>query len=71
MKNNWDYKDIYENNLPIYLKEDIEQYKKGYKEKDYLLDCYWCEPYGSINSAQHDNQITKELADYLREKYLF
>lgn len=71
MKNNWDYKDIYENNLPIYLKEDIGQYKKGYKEKDYLLDCYWCELYGSINSAQHDNQITKELADYLREKYLF
>lgn len=71
MKNNWDYKDIYEKNLPIYLKEDIEQYKKGYKEKDYLLGCYWCELYGSINSAQHDNQITKELADYLREKYLF
>ena len=40
MKNNWDYKDVYENNLPIYLKEDIEQYKKGYKEKDSLLDCF-------------------------------
>ena len=36
-----------------------------------LLDCLWGELYGSIHIAEiNDGVITKEHADYLREKYL-
>lgn len=63
--------DIYEINLPKYLKNDIERVIKGRKEKSKLLDCFLDELYGSINSAYYSNEITKEQADYLRCKYLF
>lgn len=63
--------DIYEINLPKYLKDDIERVIKGRKEKSKLLDCFLDELYGSINSAYYSNEITKEQADYLRYKYLF
>ena len=46
--------------------------KKDLKNKSPLLDCPWGELYGSINIAEiNDGIITKEHADYLREKYLF
>ena len=35
------------------------------------LDCLWDELYGSINASQWGWEITKEQADYLRQKYLF
>lgn len=63
--------ELWEVNLPQYLQNDIAAYKKEVmNESSLLLDCYWCELYGSINSAQYDNEITKEQADYLRHKYL-
>lgn len=59
-----------ERTLPPYLQESINRWK--YKEeKDKLIwDCFYMQLYGDINSAQHDYLITKEDADYLREKYL-
>ena len=36
-----------------------------------LLDCLWCELYGSINGAEIDDQaITHEHAQYLRTEIL-
>ena len=63
----------FEYGLPEYLQHDLDCYKKALAgEPDYadLLDCYWCELYGSINSAQED-LITVEHADYLRKKFLY
>lgn len=62
----------YEYGLPAYLQHDLDVYKEGLKNKSPLLDCLWGELYGSINIAEiNDGIITKEHADYLREKYLF
>lgn len=62
---------IYEHALPQYLQNDLEQYKKGLKDKASLLDCYWSELYSSINIAEiNENAITHEHAEYLRDKYL-
>lgn len=61
----------FEVNLPPYLEKDLKAFKEGLKNNSSLLDCLWCELYGSINSAMWDGQITKEQADYLRNKYLW
>lgn len=63
--------ELYEVNLPPYLENDIKQFIKGIEEDDNLLDCYWCELYASINSAEQDEEITEEQANYLRKKYLY
>ena len=60
----------YEYGLPAYLQHDLDAYKEGLKNKSPLLDCLWGELYGAINSNQWSNAITREQADYLREKYL-
>lgn len=59
-----------ERTLPIYLQKDIKALVEGERNNSSLLDCLWCEVYGSINSAQHDREISIEVANYLREKYL-
>lgn len=56
--------------LPVYLKNDIEAWKNKNEDNQSIWDCLWGELYGSINSAQHENTISKDEADYLREKYL-
>lgn len=61
---------IDERTLPVYLQKDINAYKKGLEEKSTLLDCYWGELYGSINSAMVDKEISEEVARFLRKKYL-
>ena len=62
----------YEYGLPEYLQHDLDAYKEGLKNHSDLLDCLWCELYGSINAAEiDDGMITKEHADFLRNKYLF
>lgn len=61
----------YEYGLPAYLQHDLDAYKDGLKNKSPLLDCLWGELYSSINIAEiNDGVITKEHANYLREKYL-
>lgn len=59
-----------ERTLPRYLKNDIEAWVNKTEDNRLMWDCLWGELYGSINSAQHDYVISKEIADYLREKYL-
>ena len=58
--------------LPLYLQNDINNLAKELKkEKTTIIDCLVDEVYGSINSAYYDNEITKEEANYLRNKYYF
>ncbi|MDE7286063.1 MAG: helix-turn-helix transcriptional regulator [Lachnospiraceae bacterium] len=56
--------------LPPSLKHSLDEYIEGEKKQVLHLDCLWGELYGSINACQWDGRITKEQADYLREKYL-
>lgn len=63
---------LYEYGLPEYLQHDLDAYKDGLKNDSSLMDCLWCELYGSINIAQiNDGAITAEHADYLRQKFLW
>lgn len=66
---------IYEETLPIDIQERIKDLKIEYLKKrdgnSNLLDVMIDELYGSINSSQHGFEISKETADYLREKYIF
>ena len=58
--------------LPPYLQKDINNLLKEINNKDSkIIDCLLCEVYGSINSALYSNEITKEEADYLRNRYYF
>ena len=60
-----------EKTLPYAIAHDITQLKDWHLGKNDLpQDCLWCELYGSINGSQHGGEITKEVADYLRAKYL-
>jgi len=65
------YNKAYEENIPIFLKHSLTQYKKGIKTKNTLLDCYFMELNSDINVAEVENLITKEQATYLRNKYLW
>lgn len=57
--------------LPGYLQHDLDAFKKGAAENSPFLDCLWGELYGSINGAEIDDQaITREHAEYLRNRYL-
>ena len=56
--------------LPRGVQKDIDDFLGAEKTHDSCLDCYWCELYGTINSFQVAELITKEQADYLRRKYL-
>lgn len=58
-------------NLPQSLQKAIDEYVQGEKEQVRHLDCLWDELYGSINAQFWGSRITREQADYLREKYLF
>ncbi|ANR70735.1 hypothetical protein AXF19_06890 [Selenomonas sp. oral taxon 126] len=57
-------------NLPPYLQHDIDALQQGLAQDVLYLDCLYDELYGSINSAEWDDEITHEQAAYLREKYL-
>lgn len=62
----------YEYGLPEYLQYDLDAYKEGLRAKSDLLDCLWGELCGSINIAEiNDGAITREHAEFLRNKYLF
>lgn len=67
-----DKEKAFEYGLPGYLQKDLDAYKEGLKSNSSLIDCLWCELYGSINIAViNDGVITEEHADYLRQKFLF
>lgn len=50
----------YEYGLPGYLQHDLDMYKEGLKTHSNLLDCYWGELYGSINSAEIDDGASQQ-----------
>lgn len=63
--------EIDERTLPLSIQKDIEALKAYWRgESDIAEDLLWCELYGSINGSQHGNEISKEVADILRKKYL-
>lgn len=57
--------------LPGYLQLSIDNLLQGELEQVHYLDCLYDDLYGSINSAQWSGEISKERADYLRQKYLY
>ncbi len=64
-----------EKGLPKYLQISLENMKKSWKIEDsggsdLHWDLYWCELNADINSAEVDQVISKEQADYLRKVYL-
>ena len=61
----------WETNLPADLQKAIDDYLEGIRAQVTYLDCLADELYGSINANQWGLDITKEQADYLRQKYLF
>lgn len=66
-----EYNPFYEENVPDFLKYDLNLVKKGRKTKDLLLDCYLDETNSSINVCEIENLISKEQANYLRKKFLW
>lgn len=56
--------------LPGYLQKDLQAWKEKNKDNENIWNYLWGELYSSINYAQHDSAISKDEADYLREKYL-
>lgn len=61
--------------LPEYLQISLDNMKKTWKILDSgtrtnTWDLYWCELNANINSAEVDELITHEQADYLRRVYL-
>lgn len=70
-----DDKEYLECNLPKYLKVSIDEYKESLSKieagiKDYRFDLYYDGLRSNINVAENGKQISKEQAEYIREKYL-
>ena len=64
------YKSEFESNMPNFLLESINNLKKAIRFKSDLLDCYSLEVNSCINVCEIENLISKEHANYLRNKYL-
>ena len=58
---------VNENTLPLAIQKDINALKAYHRgELNHPEDCLYMELYGSINSSQHGFEISKEVADYLK-----
>lgn len=55
--------------LPKYLKNDIEMVEKFSRQTSTVYDCYLGELWGSINSCMCDGVISPAEAEELRQKY--
>jgi len=64
------YNPAFEENLPPFLKDNIMFIKDKRNKNNPLFDCYLDEANSSINVCEIENLISKEQADYLRNKYL-
>ena len=60
---------IFEMTMPAFIKKDIIALQEGIKNNSSVLDCLYNEVQGSLNSAFHGKEISKEQFDYLWEKY--
>ena len=64
-----------EGGLPGYLKTAVDEYKVSLAkiesgQKDYRFDLYYDGLRSSINAAENGHQISRDQANYLRDKYL-
>ncbi len=64
------YNPIYEENMPDFLFESIKIIRDKRNQNSPLFDCYLDEANSCINVCEVENLISKEHADYLRNKYL-
>lgn len=55
--------------LPPFLLDSINDYRKAIRKDSTLLDCYSDQLNSSINVAEVENLIPKEMADRLRARY--
>ena len=63
--------ELNEKTLPLAVREDIEALKAYHKgDTSVVWEALWYRLYSTINSFQHNYDITEEMADYLRTKYL-
>lgn len=69
MKKELEY--LYEINLPEYLQKDLDAVKNNSFETCTYYDCLLNELESSINCAMYSEHITKEHAQYLRDKFLY
>lgn len=56
--------------LPEFLLDSLNSYRKAVRRNSSLIDCYSDELNSSINVAEVEGLITKEIADNLRSRYL-
>ena len=55
--------------LPGFLLDSINDYRKAIRKDSTLIDCYSDQLNSSINVAEVEHLISKELADRLRTRY--
>ncbi len=63
-------KNAYEENVPPFLRKNLLYLKDKRNKQNPLYDCYLDEATSSINICEIENLISKEVADYLRNKFL-
>lgn len=56
--------------LPGFLLDSLNSYRRAVRRNSSLIDCYSDELNSSINVAEVEGLITKEIADNLRSRYL-
>ena len=57
--------------LPSFLLDSIRDYRKAVRKNSLMTDCYSDQLNSSINVAEVENLISKELADRLRARYFW
>ena len=55
--------------LPEFLLDSISDYRKAIRKDSTLVDCYSDQLNSSINVAEVEHLISKEVADRLRARY--
>ncbi len=55
--------------LPGFLNESISDYRKALRKRSTMIDCYLDQLNSSINVAEVENLISKEMASRLRKRY--
>lgn len=68
-------KSFLEHGLPPYLRVSLDEYKVSLSkiesgQKDCRFDLYYDGLRSNINVAENGRQISREQANYIREKYL-
>lgn len=64
-------KSYLEKGLPKYLQDDLVAYKAEDQTNTLKMEPLWYNLYSTINEALNEDDISDEVARYLRNKYLF